>query len=244
MKPQEGWVTRNTDGAIKGNLGKSAYGYCIRDKDEDLIYVEAHNIGEATNMEAEVAAMWKALQFCFLNDLRQELLLSYDSHQTVIQGPSKVESYGAISDSKACIQRAIGTKKHGSQLIQSYSASTGKHKVVDSKRKKEMRKNLSNYNAEMQGSQSISSLASTYTGEYTCRKKKESGRTKKVADEIGKRKHKEHLLVAEIYNIHGKEVMKDVDYLKMNSPELGVEEHHRKHTQVVASGKERKKMEM
>jgi len=57
--------------------------------------------------------------------------------------------------------------------------------VLDAKRKKEMRKNLS---SEMQGSHSISILASTYTGEYTCKKKKkESGRTKKVADEIGKK---------------------------------------------------------
>ncbi|KAH0661632.1 hypothetical protein KY284_026563 [Solanum tuberosum] len=57
MKPQEGWVTCNTDGASKGNPGKSAYGYCIRDKDGDLIYAEAHNIGVATNMEAEVTAV-------------------------------------------------------------------------------------------------------------------------------------------------------------------------------------------
>jgi len=48
-------------------------------------------------------------------------------------------------------------------------------------------------------------------------------------------------LVAEIYNIHGKEVMKDVDYPKMKSPDLGVD---RKYTQVTTSGKERKKMEM
>jgi len=71
MKPQEGWVTCNTDGASKGNPGKSAYVYCIRDKDGDLIYAEARNIGEATNVEAEVIVVWKALQFYFLNDLRQ-----------------------------------------------------------------------------------------------------------------------------------------------------------------------------
>ncbi|KAH0715454.1 hypothetical protein KY284_008359 [Solanum tuberosum] len=52
--PSEGWITCNTDGASKGNPGKSAYGYCIRDGNGDLIYAEAHNIGEATNMEVEI----------------------------------------------------------------------------------------------------------------------------------------------------------------------------------------------
>ncbi|KAH0633247.1 hypothetical protein KY284_036033 [Solanum tuberosum] len=55
------WKRRNarrygkevTYNRIKGNPGKSAYGYCIRDGNGDLINAEAHNIGEATNMEAE-----------------------------------------------------------------------------------------------------------------------------------------------------------------------------------------------
>ncbi|KAK6782089.1 hypothetical protein RDI58_019885 [Solanum bulbocastanum] len=52
-KPQEGWVTCNTDGAIKRNPRQSSYGYCIRDKRGDLIYVEAQSIGEAPNTEAK-----------------------------------------------------------------------------------------------------------------------------------------------------------------------------------------------
>ncbi|KAH0755025.1 hypothetical protein KY290_025295 [Solanum tuberosum] len=70
-KPSEGWVTCNTDGASKGNPGISSYGYCIRDMNGDLMYAEAHNIGEATNMDTEVTAVWKALQYCLENDLRQ-----------------------------------------------------------------------------------------------------------------------------------------------------------------------------
>ncbi|KAH0758004.1 hypothetical protein KY290_021497 [Solanum tuberosum] len=54
LVPQEGWVTCNTNGAGKGNLRQSSYGYCIRDGRGDLIYAEAQSIGEATNMEAEV----------------------------------------------------------------------------------------------------------------------------------------------------------------------------------------------
>jgi len=69
--PSEGWVTCNTDGASKGNPGKSSYGYCIRDGNGDLIYAEAHNIGEATNMEAEVMAVWKALHYCMENRYSQ-----------------------------------------------------------------------------------------------------------------------------------------------------------------------------
>ncbi|KAK4714445.1 hypothetical protein R3W88_020352 [Solanum pinnatisectum] len=71
MKPPEGWVACNTDGASKGNPVRSAYGYCIRDKNRDLIYAEAQSIGETTNMEAEVTAAWKTLQFCVQSGLRQ-----------------------------------------------------------------------------------------------------------------------------------------------------------------------------
>lgn len=70
-KPSEGWVTCNTDGASKGNPGVSSYGYCIRDMNGDLIYAEAHNLGETTNMEAEATAVWKALQYCLDNGVRQ-----------------------------------------------------------------------------------------------------------------------------------------------------------------------------
>ncbi|KAH0636655.1 hypothetical protein KY289_036570 [Solanum tuberosum] len=71
MKPSEGWVTCNTDRASKGNSGLSSYEFCIRDENGDLIYAEAHSIGETTNMEAEVTKMWKALQFCLENGLRK-----------------------------------------------------------------------------------------------------------------------------------------------------------------------------
>ncbi|KAH0679660.1 hypothetical protein KY284_020745 [Solanum tuberosum] len=62
--PMEGWITCNTDGASKGNPGQSAYGFCLRNRSGDLLYAEAQSIGEATNMEAEVRAMWEALTFC------------------------------------------------------------------------------------------------------------------------------------------------------------------------------------
>lgn len=51
-------------GASKGNPGQSAYGFCIRNREEDLIYAEAESIGLVTNIEAEIHAIWKGLQFC------------------------------------------------------------------------------------------------------------------------------------------------------------------------------------
>lgn len=67
--PKEGWITCNTDGASKGNPGQGAYGFCIRNSADDLPYAEAKNIGEATNMKAEVRAVWEALSYCIRQNL-------------------------------------------------------------------------------------------------------------------------------------------------------------------------------
>uniref|UniRef100_M1AL57 RNase H family protein n=1 Tax=Solanum tuberosum TaxID=4113 RepID=M1AL57_SOLTU len=76
--PEEGWITCNTDGASKGNPGQSAYGFCIRNIEGDLIHAEAESIGLATNMEAEVHAIWKGLQFC-LRQVFVQVRLETDS---------------------------------------------------------------------------------------------------------------------------------------------------------------------
>ncbi|KAH0649910.1 hypothetical protein KY284_029822 [Solanum tuberosum] len=39
-RPEEGWIKCNTDGASKGNPGMSSYGFCLRDKNGDVIYAE------------------------------------------------------------------------------------------------------------------------------------------------------------------------------------------------------------
>lgn len=51
--PTKEWLKCNTDGVSKGNPGLSANGFCIRDGDGDLVYVEANGIGVNTNMVAE-----------------------------------------------------------------------------------------------------------------------------------------------------------------------------------------------
>ncbi|KAH0746243.1 hypothetical protein KY285_007900 [Solanum tuberosum] len=63
-RPKEGWVKCNTDGASRGNPGMSSYGFCLRDSSGDLLYAEAKRIGFATNMVAEITAIWKAMRYC------------------------------------------------------------------------------------------------------------------------------------------------------------------------------------
>ncbi|KAH0776321.1 hypothetical protein KY290_007732 [Solanum tuberosum] len=64
----ESMSTNGTDaienGTCRGNPGQSSYGFSIRDTKGDLIYAEAQCIGEATNMEAELMGVWKALPYC------------------------------------------------------------------------------------------------------------------------------------------------------------------------------------
>ncbi|KAK4729596.1 hypothetical protein R3W88_022584 [Solanum pinnatisectum] len=69
--PIEGWITCNMDGASKGNLGQSAYGFFLRDREGDLIYVEAQSIGITTTIEAEVREIWEALLYCRRKGLNQ-----------------------------------------------------------------------------------------------------------------------------------------------------------------------------
>ncbi|KAH0669446.1 hypothetical protein KY289_023939 [Solanum tuberosum] len=56
---RHGWVKCNTDGARKGNSGESFYGFCVRDRNGNLLYAEAQNIRITTNMEAELRALGK-----------------------------------------------------------------------------------------------------------------------------------------------------------------------------------------
>lgn len=54
----------NSDGGSRGNPRQSAYGFCLRDPQGNLIYAEANQIGISTNIEVEAVAMWKAISYC------------------------------------------------------------------------------------------------------------------------------------------------------------------------------------
>lgn len=63
-KPHNGTIKCNTDGASRGNPGESAYAFCLRNDKGDIVYAEAGQLGNRTNMEAEILAVFKALRHC------------------------------------------------------------------------------------------------------------------------------------------------------------------------------------
>lgn len=66
-RPHQGTIKCNTDGVSRGNPGESAYGFCLRDDQGDIIYAEAGGLRHRTNMEAETIAILKALRHCKVN---------------------------------------------------------------------------------------------------------------------------------------------------------------------------------
>ncbi|XP_019242354.1 PREDICTED: uncharacterized protein LOC109222448, partial [Nicotiana attenuata] len=55
--PMEGWIKVNTDGASRGNPGRSSIGFCLRDASGDVKYALGREITEGSNNEAEVVAI-------------------------------------------------------------------------------------------------------------------------------------------------------------------------------------------
>nr|XP_009798917.1 PREDICTED: uncharacterized protein LOC104245059 [Nicotiana sylvestris] len=62
--PREGWVKVNTDGASRGNPGRSSIGVCIRNEVGDVTYALGREIDETINTEAESVAILEALRIC------------------------------------------------------------------------------------------------------------------------------------------------------------------------------------
>ncbi|XP_019241572.1 PREDICTED: uncharacterized protein LOC109221549 [Nicotiana attenuata] len=62
--PSAGGLKVNTDGASRGNPGRSAIGYCIKDDQGDIVLAVGKQIHETTNTVAEAVAIVEALQFC------------------------------------------------------------------------------------------------------------------------------------------------------------------------------------
>ncbi|MEX7539411.1 ribonuclease H family protein, partial [Providencia rettgeri] len=55
----------NTDGASRGNPGRSSWAFCVRDERRDVIQVQARKIEDiqSTNTEAEALAILQALRY-------------------------------------------------------------------------------------------------------------------------------------------------------------------------------------
>jgi len=62
--PSAGWLKVNTDGASRGNPGRSSIGFCIRNENGDIVKSVGKEIEETTNTVAEAKAMVEALRFC------------------------------------------------------------------------------------------------------------------------------------------------------------------------------------
>ncbi|XP_070010394.1 uncharacterized protein [Nicotiana sylvestris] len=62
--PSAGWLKVNTDGASRGNPGRSSIGFCIRNENGDIVKSVGKDIEETTNTVAEAKAMVEALRFC------------------------------------------------------------------------------------------------------------------------------------------------------------------------------------
>lgn len=63
---EQGWYKYNTDGASKGNLGRSSWIFCLRDAHGDLVHAEGSVIEDTNNMEAEAKALLYATIHCKL----------------------------------------------------------------------------------------------------------------------------------------------------------------------------------
>lgn len=61
--PSTKGIKCNTDGASRGNLGRS-FGFCLRNTDGDLIYAQTEAIHKGTNIEAEATTIKKAITHC------------------------------------------------------------------------------------------------------------------------------------------------------------------------------------
>ncbi|XP_055800831.1 uncharacterized protein LOC129870195 [Solanum dulcamara] len=88
--PPQGWCACNTDGASRGNPGRSAYGFCVRNAQGNLIYAQAGEIGYATNIEAEIVALLEALKYCKQQGLNN-IIFQTDSQtiQNILTGDWK-----------------------------------------------------------------------------------------------------------------------------------------------------------
>nr|XP_016433563.1 PREDICTED: uncharacterized protein LOC107760057 [Nicotiana tabacum] len=62
--PMEGWIKINTDGESRGNPGKRAIEFCVRDEAEEVKYAIGREITEGSNTEAEVVEIVEALRLC------------------------------------------------------------------------------------------------------------------------------------------------------------------------------------
>lgn len=71
-KPLEKEILKcNTNGALRGNSGRSSYGFSCRDYKRDLIYAQGEEIQELTNIEDEAVTIREAFYLCTVMNLNK-----------------------------------------------------------------------------------------------------------------------------------------------------------------------------
>ncbi|XP_060210297.1 uncharacterized protein LOC132637182 [Lycium barbarum] len=78
--PDIGWIKVSTDGASRGNPGRSSWAFCVRDERGDVIQAHAREIEDlqSTNTEAEALAILQALRYLKDNQWDQ-IMIETDS---------------------------------------------------------------------------------------------------------------------------------------------------------------------
>ncbi|XP_070024861.1 uncharacterized protein [Nicotiana sylvestris] len=87
--PSAGWLKVNTDGASRGNPGRSSIGFCIRNENGDIVKSVGKEIEETTNTVAEAKAMVEALRFCRFQQYSHVELTCL--HKAVFMSMKKIE---------------------------------------------------------------------------------------------------------------------------------------------------------
>ncbi|XP_070033079.1 uncharacterized protein [Nicotiana tomentosiformis] len=73
-----GWIKVNTDGASRGNPGRSSIGFVLRNEEGNVVYARGKEIPETTNNEAEAWAILEGLSYC-VNQQYIQILIQTDS---------------------------------------------------------------------------------------------------------------------------------------------------------------------
>ncbi|XP_060182106.1 uncharacterized protein LOC132611743 [Lycium barbarum] len=78
--PDSGWIKCNTDGASRGNPGRSSWGFCLRNTSGDLVFAQSHEMryGNYTNTQAEAEAIMQALKYTKRMNI-QQMIVETDS---------------------------------------------------------------------------------------------------------------------------------------------------------------------
>ncbi|KAK6803276.1 hypothetical protein RDI58_001060 [Solanum bulbocastanum] len=139
----------------------------------------------------------------------QELLLSYNNQQKVIQGLAKVESLGAISESKACLQqrnRDEEAQEPTGLLLFSLNWKTqGVRCIKKDEKDKEFEQYLYRSTKLKCKAHALFQSRHTPTPKSLPARKKCSARKRKLGDKI--RRRKTNLLEAASHNVQGMLVM-------------------------------------